>query len=145
MTTPANALVAEGTEITPYRVCTSTTQLFRFSAVTWNAHRIHYDTAYARSEGYPDVLVQSHLHGCFLANAVLDWAGSGASLRSLRWQNRGIAIADDTLTVTGTVVSVSTEGDARVIAVDLEERTQDGGLCTPGHAVVVVPRDGGVR
>ena len=23
-------------------------QLFRFSAVTWNAHRIHYDEAYAR-------------------------------------------------------------------------------------------------
>lgn len=145
MTQLANVPVAEGTEIAPYEVRTSTTQLFRFSAVTWNAHRIHYDTAYAGSEGYPDVLVQSHLHGCFLADAVLDWAGPEASLRSLRWQNRGIAVAGDTLTVTGTIVSVSTESDVQVIAVDLEERTQDGVLCAPGHAVVAVPHAGGAR
>jgi 3-methylfumaryl-CoA hydratase len=33
--------------------------LFRFSAVTFNAHRIHYDQRYARqTEGYPDLVVQ---------------------------------------------------------------------------------------
>lgn len=40
-------------------------QLFRYSAITWNSHRIHYDQKYAAEEGYPDVLVQSHLHGAF--------------------------------------------------------------------------------
>ena len=34
-------------------------QLFRFSAITFNAHRIHYDAAYATSvEQYPAVVVQ---------------------------------------------------------------------------------------
>jgi 3-methylfumaryl-CoA hydratase len=38
--------------------------LFRFSAVTFNSHRIHYDQAYARGEeGYPDLVV----HGPFTA------------------------------------------------------------------------------
>ena len=33
--------------------------LFRFSALTFNSHRIHYDEAYARqSEGYPTTVVQ---------------------------------------------------------------------------------------
>ena len=33
--------------------------VFRYSAVTWNAHRIHYDADYARAEeGYP-ALVQN--------------------------------------------------------------------------------------
>lgn len=33
-------------------------QLFQFSAVTFNSHRIHYDQQYAReSEGYPNLLV----------------------------------------------------------------------------------------
>jgi 3-methylfumaryl-CoA hydratase len=33
--------------------------LFRFSAVTFNAHRIHYDADYAKNvEGYPDIVVQ---------------------------------------------------------------------------------------
>ena len=38
--------------------------LFRYSAVTFNSHRIHYDQAYARDEeGYPDLVV----HGPFTA------------------------------------------------------------------------------
>ncbi len=41
-----------------------TTDLFRFSAVTFNTHRIHYDLPYARDEeGYPGLIV----HGPFTA------------------------------------------------------------------------------
>jgi 3-methylfumaryl-CoA hydratase len=44
-------------------------QLFRFSALTFNAHRIHYDRDYARDvEGYPGLV----LHGPFLAILLLD-------------------------------------------------------------------------
>jgi 3-methylfumaryl-CoA hydratase len=40
----------------------TTVDLFRFSAATFNAHRIHYDLAYARdAEGYPDLVVQGPL------------------------------------------------------------------------------------
>jgi 3-methylfumaryl-CoA hydratase len=43
--------------------------LFRFSAVTFNAHRIHYDLPYAtRVEGYPDLVV----HGPLQALLMLD-------------------------------------------------------------------------
>lgn len=36
--------------------------LFRYSAITFNAHRIHYDTPYTRdTEGYPGLLVQGTL------------------------------------------------------------------------------------
>jgi len=42
----------------------TTVDLFRFSAVTFNSHRIHYDQAYARDEElYPDLVV----HGPFTA------------------------------------------------------------------------------
>ena len=42
--------------------------LFRFSAVTFNAHRIHYDQAYARDEeGYPDLVVHGPFTACKLA------------------------------------------------------------------------------
>ncbi len=37
-------------------------ELFRFSAVTFNAHRIHYDLDYARNaEGYPGLVVHGPL------------------------------------------------------------------------------------
>jgi len=45
------------------------TQLFRFSALTFNAHRIHYDRDYSRDvEGYPGLVV----HGPYLATLLMD-------------------------------------------------------------------------
>ena len=113
-------------------------ELFRFSAMTWNSHRIHYDKVYAQSEGYPDVLVQSHLHGCFLLQAVMDWAGPRSRVLGFRWQNRGIAIPGDVLTCGGKVV----KAEAGVIECELEERNQKGELCAPGSARVELPRRG---
>jgi len=44
--------------------------LFRYSALTFNAHRIHYDRAYATgSEGYPERLVHAPLTATLLADA----------------------------------------------------------------------------
>jgi 3-methylfumaryl-CoA hydratase len=42
--------------------------LFRFSALTYNAHRIHYDRAYAtQTEGYPSLVVHGPLQAISLA------------------------------------------------------------------------------
>jgi 3-methylfumaryl-CoA hydratase len=58
--------VAEGEwsiEVTP-------TLLFRFSALTYNAHRIHYDRDYARDvEGYPGLLTHGPLQAIVMAEA----------------------------------------------------------------------------
>jgi 3-methylfumaryl-CoA hydratase len=50
-------------EVTP-------TLLFRFSALTYNAHRIHYDRDYARDvEGYPGLLTHGPLQALAMAEA----------------------------------------------------------------------------
>jgi 3-methylfumaryl-CoA hydratase len=41
--------------------------LFRYSALTYNAHRIHYDRDYARAEGYPGLLVHGPLQALLMA------------------------------------------------------------------------------
>lgn len=47
------------------------TQLFRYSALTFNGHRIHYDQDYcSRVEGYPGLVV----HGPLLAQLLVDMA-----------------------------------------------------------------------
>ena len=117
-------------------------QLFQFSAATWNTHRIHYDRAFALEEGYPDVLVQSHLHACFLAQAVLSTWGSAARLQRIGWQNRGVAIPGDRLTVSGRVVGVERVGDELRADVELQEHNQRGELCVKGWATVVLPTGG---
>lgn len=52
----------------------STPDLFRFSAVTFNSHRIHYDLPYARDEeGYPGLVI----HGPFTAAKLFGHARRG--------------------------------------------------------------------
>ena len=48
----------------------SPTLLFRFSALTYNAHRIHYDRDFARDvEGYPGLLTHGPLQALAMAEA----------------------------------------------------------------------------
>jgi hydroxyacyl-ACP dehydratase HTD2-like protein with hotdog domain len=111
-------------------------QLFRFSAVTWNAHRIHYDAVYAAEEGYPDVLVQSHLHGCYLLGTLLAWTGPSAQVVRFGWRNENLAVPGDTLTCSGRVVEITANGEVRC---ELEERNQRGELCAAATGTVLLP------
>jgi 3-methylfumaryl-CoA hydratase len=62
--------------------------LFRFSAVTFNAHRIHYDQRYAREvEGYPDLVV----HGPFTAVKLLAHARRSSDRKLSRLSVRILA------------------------------------------------------
>lgn len=48
------------------------TQVFRYGAITWNAHRIHYDADYARGEeGYPAAVMNGGLTMHLLLDAAL--------------------------------------------------------------------------
>jgi 3-methylfumaryl-CoA hydratase len=71
--TPVPPVVAGDRQPAPgeERWLPNSTALFRFSAVTYNAHRIHYDEPYAReAEGYPGLVV----HGPFTALKLCDFA-----------------------------------------------------------------------
>lgn len=49
-------------------VATSSTLLFRFSALTYNGHRIHYDREYAQTvEGYPGLVVHGPIQALLMA------------------------------------------------------------------------------
>lgn len=115
--------------------------LFRFSAVTWNPHRIHYDRTYAISEGYPNVLVQSHLHGCYLSRAALAWTRGSGVLRRFRWENRHYALPGDVLRCDGSVRDSYEDGDGiGLVDLELVEVNQEGVLCAPAWATVQLRR-----
>ena len=53
-----------------WEIDVSPTLLFRFSALTYNAHRIHYDRDYCRDvEGYPGLLTHGPLQALAMAEA----------------------------------------------------------------------------
>jgi 3-methylfumaryl-CoA hydratase len=62
---PANAAWSKTLEL-------SNALVFRYSAITWNAHRIHYDADYARrDEGYPEVVQNGGLTMQLIIDAAL--------------------------------------------------------------------------
>ena len=63
-------------------------QLFRYSALTFNGHRIHYDQAYAREvEGYPDIVVHGPLIATLLLQACAD-AAPGEEIATFSFRAR---------------------------------------------------------
>lgn len=69
---------------------TPTTLLFRYSAITFNGHRIHYDLPYATGEeGYPGLVV----HGPIQATLLLNRAASLLGGAPRRFAYRGLAPA----------------------------------------------------
>lgn len=132
--------VTVGDELGPLKKAPSTVSLFRFSAVTWNPHRIHYDQQYATQvEGYSDVLVQAHLHGAYLTQLVMDWMGAGGVLRRIGWQNRRPAVPGDVLVCRGKVTAKEQRDGSALVTCDIWEHNQRGEVCVPGEATIELP------
>jgi len=71
--------------------------LFRYSALTFNAHRIHYDAAYTRDvEGYPGLVVQGPLMATLMLDAFRD-AHPGARVRRFAFRALQPAFAGQTI------------------------------------------------
>jgi len=71
------------------RIDPDTALLFRYSALTFNGHRIHYDQAYAlEEEGYPDLVVHGPLTATLLQGLAVQ---AQPRLRLVRFSFRGMA------------------------------------------------------
>jgi 3-methylfumaryl-CoA hydratase len=71
---PATEPQSPGPEVPPtedeWRIEITPTLLFRFSALTYNGHRIHYDRDYSRGvEGYPGLVTHGPLQAVAMAEA----------------------------------------------------------------------------
>jgi len=98
--------------------------LFRFSALTYNAHRIHYDRDYARAEGYPGLLVHGPLQALLMAELARPELPSRCD-----YSYRLVAPLFDGQ---GLIVSASADPDGvRVAARDRAGRTTATGVIRP--------------
>lgn len=131
--------VEVGDHITPLSTSVDETQMFLFSAATYNAHRIHYDKTWATEvEGYQGPLVQGPLQAALLARAVTDWIGGSGRLVTFSAQNRAVAFAGDRLDFRGTVTSKRADGGQFLVDLEIHGE-RDGELLMPGTATVSLP------
>jgi 3-methylfumaryl-CoA hydratase len=93
--------------------------LFRFSALTYNAHRIHYDRDFARAEGYPGLVVHGPLQALLMAELARPSDPAEYSYRLV-----APLYEDD-----GLIVSAASDGDAvRVSCRDAADRVTATGV-----------------
>jgi 3-methylfumaryl-CoA hydratase len=105
--------------------------LFRFSALTYNAHRIHYDRDYARQvEGYPGLLIHGPLQALAMAEAARAAEPRGDQHGDrLRFDYR---LTSPLFDYQGMVVRARREQDAMVTAVrDIHGRQTAAGTLIP--------------
>ncbi len=135
--------IAVGDHMPTLTVTVDETQLFFFSAATYNGHRIHYDKEWARTvEGYDDVLVQGPLQAALLARAIGDWIGGRGRLVSFSVQNRAVAYPGQPLSFGGEVTGKRlSETGAGLVDLEISGR-RDATVLMPGTATVELPRRG---
>ena len=101
-------------------VTPTTTLLFRYSSVTWNTHRIHFDADYVRAvENYPDLVMNGGLTALLLIEAAT--ARFGAP-KGLEIRNVSPLFVNQTVTLAG---ALPIAGAAAIWAAN-----PDGGLAT---------------
>lgn len=128
--------VDSGDEIPALSVSVDETQMFFFSAATYNGHRIHYDKDWARdTEGYDNVLVHGPLQAALLSRTLTDWIGGAGRLVAFSVQNRAIAYPGQQLTFGGVVTG---KREDRLVDLDIYCKRGDEVLM-PGTATVALP------
>lgn len=85
---PSSAMGDDPAPVDRWSVAPSQALLFRYSAITFNAHRIHYDLPYTMDqEGYPGLVVQGPLQATLLMNYCASQRGQIPS----RFSYRGVS------------------------------------------------------
>ena len=100
--------------------------MFRYSAATWNSHRIHYDAEYATNvEGYPGLVVHGPLLATLLAGEA---AREFGEVGSVQYRARAPVFVDDAVQIFA--------GDAEGGGLALEARKVNG---TVAMTLVALP------
>jgi acyl dehydratase len=77
-----------------------------YAGATWDWHRLHYDHDWLAARGLDRPVVDGQLFGALLVEAVQDWLGPAARVRSLHFRFAGLVYAGETVRCTGTVTAV---------------------------------------
>jgi 3-methylfumaryl-CoA hydratase len=103
-------------------------QLFRYSAVTWNPHRIHFDERYAREEGHDGVALHSHLRAALALRCVTEGLGADWKITNVTYRLRKPVYAPVDVAYRASVTAI--EGDTMTL--ELTEEHPSGEVSFEG-------------
>ncbi len=124
---PAEPAPAPAADAFTLQVMPDPVLLFRYSALTGNGHRIHYDLDYTRQEeGYPGLVVHGPLQATWLAMHAQQMTGK--KLKTFNYRGRRPAFHAQPLLLVG---QRGAEG-----GINLETRDPSGAICMAAEAVL---------
>lgn len=92
-------------------------RMIAYAGATWDWARLHYDPAYVAERDLPAPVIDGQMLGALVSELLLDWLGTGAFIRRLRFRLQAMAFAGDTLRCGGEVTAIATEREHRLLTV----------------------------
>lgn len=127
--------LAAGQDLPELRKSVGLTQMVAYAGATWDFHRYHYDTEYTKSVGMAGPIADGQMFGAYLAQMLLDWAGSDALIKKMAMKYKSLVIAGEEVVCWGRVSEI--DHDSRTATVEMGVRGADGrDVVAPASAVL---------
>lgn len=129
-----------GDAVPPLERTLDQVRMVAYAGATWDWHRLHYEPAYAAARNLAAPVVDGQMFGALLAEALLDWLGPRAFIRTMNFRLRGMVFAGDTVRCEGEVAAITAEQERNVIRVAQRVRVGERVVVEPASAEIVLPR-----
>ena len=140
MTRPAVADIVAGDVLPALEIPMTATLIAAGAIATRDFMPVHHDRDYAAVQGAPDIFMNILSDTGYCSRFLTDWAGPDAMVTRLAIRLGVPVFPGHTLTYTGEVTGVSTEGDLRVVHVSFRASGDLGDHVT-GTADLTLPLD----
>jgi len=109
-------------------------QLIAYASATWDWHRLHYDSEFARSAGMRAPVVDGQMLGALLAEHALMSVGHRAQIKRVHFRNRAPVYAGDTVRLQGRVVAL----EAGIFTIEQEVMVGDEVVVSPAGSEILL-------
>ncbi|MDM8000928.1 MAG: MaoC/PaaZ C-terminal domain-containing protein [Dehalococcoidia bacterium] len=132
--------VKEGQEIPTLEKTPTTRTLVQWAGASGDFFELHYDKDFAKSMGYPNVLVHGRLEAAYLTQLLTDWIGEKGVLKKMSVQYRGNAFPGQKLLCKGKVTKKYQKDGENLVELEIFVENPEGQKITPGSAIVALPK-----
>jgi acyl dehydratase len=106
---------------------------------TQDWYPVHHDRDFARSQGVPDVFMNTGFLTAATGRIITDWIGPCGWLKKYSIQMRKMNLLGETMHVKGTVTKKYIVEEDHVVEADVWCETDGQGITTPCTATVILP------
>ncbi|MBM4444557.1 MAG: dehydratase [Chloroflexi bacterium] len=131
--------IHEGADIPTLEKTPTTRTLVQWAGASGDFFELHYDKEFAKSMGFPNVLVHGRLEAAYLTQLLTDWIGPKGEIKKISVQYRGNAFPGEKLLCKGKVTKKYVKDGQHLVEAEIWVENPAGQRITPGTAVVAVP------